>query len=34
MSRCIHVATRKGLLCFEPEGDGWRLARQDFLANP
>ena len=26
MSRCIHVATRKGLLCFEPEGDGWRLA--------
>ena len=34
MSRCIHVATRKGLLCFEPEGDGWRLARQDFLGEP
>jgi photosystem II stability/assembly factor-like uncharacterized protein len=34
MSRCIHVATRKGLLRFEPEGDGWRLARQDFLGEP
>ncbi|WP_271409403.1 WD40/YVTN/BNR-like repeat-containing protein [Pseudomonas sp. Q1-7] len=34
MSRCIHVATRKGLLCFEHEGDGWRLARQDFLGEP
>ncbi|NWL80610.1 sialidase [Pseudomonas taiwanensis] len=34
MSRCIHVATRKGLLRFEKEGDGWRLVRQDFLGEP
>lgn len=34
MSRCIHVATRKGLLRFEDEGAGWHLARQDFLGEP
>ncbi|WP_375740363.1 WD40/YVTN/BNR-like repeat-containing protein [Pseudomonas boanensis] len=34
MSQRIHVATRKGLLQFEPAGNDWRLVRQDFLGEP
>ena len=34
MAPTLHVATRKGLLTFEPANGGWRLARSAFLGEP
>lgn len=34
MADVLYVATRKGLLTFARAGEGWRLARTDFLGEP
>lgn len=34
MADTLHVASRKGLLTFEPDGGGWRLAHSAFLGDP